>query len=183
VTSTVCAANGTLVGTPVAIDIILNTDSSINAVNATTRTSLSISSLLDKMWLERPPVLASFVSGITMPPMMVSYSSFPKRTFSLAPVAQQSDTPFSLLGNLVNVSAPSVTYQEDPTTLSMSLKATLPTLGTSPMSATVQVSATLPQLSMQVICYESYPVDCAALRCRPALTFFGALNLPGVWFY
>jgi hypothetical protein len=120
--STSCAGDGVLISIPVAVSITRTSDSLV--VSATTKSSLNISSLLDKMWPARPPVLSSFVSSITMPPMTVSYSSTkPKRTFTLVPATQETDTQFLSLGNVLSISAPTVTYQEDPHAFSMALNA------------------------------------------------------------
>ena len=148
-TSMAASLNGKIVTTPMAVSLALDNSSKLT-FTANTSSSLSLSSVLDKLWSGRPAVLSSLVSGLTFPAMKVSYTSSPSPSYTVEAVnSTTKPQPFLALGSALSISEPAASYVDSPRNFSMACTLDIPSMGISATRAVLQYSAG-DTVSMQV---------------------------------
>jgi hypothetical protein len=140
------AVNLTLDSTPAVAG---KNGSSSLAFDASTKDSLNMSKLLDKLWSDsKPPqALSSFVGGLTFPAMALSYRSNTS-TYRIEAVSGSPAQPFLTLGDAIRITEPAATYVNSPRALSMAFTVDIPAMGVTGTRATLQ--STPEQLLLQV---------------------------------
>jgi hypothetical protein len=149
-TSMGASLNGKIVTTDVAVSLALDSSSKLT-FTASTSSSLSLSSVLGRLWPDPPAVLSSFVSGLTFPAMKVSYTSSPSPIYTVEAVdSTTKPQPFMALGSALSISEPVASYVDSPRSFSMACTVGIPSMGISATRAVLVLQSAGDTVSMQV---------------------------------